>query len=106
MIRIGKGARFTRVAGINDFYWELITRCWHQAPEQRPSFAEILEILRKNRTEYAFPGTDLAALEKYENEVLAEDEEFLKWEAATVPEIIVGLPPPSKGARWLQRRLS
>jgi hypothetical protein len=72
--RVEKGARFKRVEGINDFYWGLIQQCWHQSPEQRPSFTEIIDILQSHRREYAFPGSDLAALEAFENVAISDNQ--------------------------------
>ena len=55
---------------IPDFYWELITYCWDQDPWRRPTFVQIVKEFRKNRESYAFPGTDLGALEEYEGRIL------------------------------------
>jgi serine/threonine protein kinase len=73
-IRVGKGARFKRVEGISDFYWALIQQCWHQDPEQRPSFTELIDILQSHRREYAFPGSDLAALEAFEKIAIPDNQ--------------------------------
>jgi serine/threonine protein kinase len=87
MLRVGRGARLTRVPEISDFYWDLIQNCWDQNPERRKSFAEILEHLRSHRSEYAFPGTDVEALERYENEVLTGDEIFVQKQKEKKPVI-------------------
>jgi serine/threonine protein kinase len=41
--RVLKGVRFVRSHAISPFYWGLMTQCWQQSPEARPSFAEILD---------------------------------------------------------------
>ena len=70
-MRVGQGARLKRPDNvIPDFYWELITNCWNHNPDMRPKFFEILDVLQKNRASYAFPGTDLGALEEYERRIL------------------------------------
>jgi serine/threonine protein kinase len=66
-----QGARFKRVPGIPGFYWSLIESCWNQDPRKRPSFSEILDVLRSDRSYYAFPDTDLEALEALEDKILA-----------------------------------
>ena len=68
---IASGKRPERAEGISDFYWDLITRCWNPDGTSRPSFAEIVDILRKNTDKYAFPGADIAALSEYEARCLA-----------------------------------
>ena len=71
MERVGKGARLTRIEGIPDFYWDLITSCWDQDPKKRPSFQEIVGLLHENTEKYIFPGADLAAVKEYESRVMA-----------------------------------
>jgi serine/threonine protein kinase len=82
-------------AHIPYFYWDLITACWADDPEERPSFEQILALLRADRS-WVFPGTDATALAAYEAKVL---EEFwfvagLKWTPPTMhpsplPELLV-----------------
>ena len=64
------GAGLKRPDGMPNFYWELITLCLMNDFCMRPSFRDILFELRKNRAEYAFPGSDLAQLKEYEQRVL------------------------------------
>jgi serine/threonine protein kinase len=79
--RIQKGERLIRVPEIPDFYWELITKCWNQDPIKRPYFGEIVEELRKHRSEYAFwEGIDLSELEEYENRILSAGDD-VDWAA-------------------------
>ena len=64
------GARFERVEGIPDFYWKLITKCWDGNPDKRPSFVDILRLLRSNREEYVFPGSDMSSIIEYEKRTI------------------------------------
>jgi serine/threonine protein kinase len=68
--RISRGARFVRDPGISNFYWDLITACWHQNPELRPTFDTIVQLLKDHQEDYSIPGSDLDELERYENKVL------------------------------------
>jgi serine/threonine protein kinase len=64
--RVMAGARFERTDEISNFYWELITDCWSQLADDRPTFADILKRLQANRNDYAFPETRRVELEAYE----------------------------------------
>ena len=64
------GASVKRPDGMPDFYWELIIACLNHDFVYRPSFIEIISELRRKRAEYAFPGSDLAQLQEYEQRVL------------------------------------
>jgi serine/threonine protein kinase len=75
LFRVGKGERFMRPDGMNDFLWRLVNRCWDAKVENRPSFSEIVEELRSHRSEYAIEGTNLVELEAYENRILRFDSE-------------------------------
>jgi serine/threonine protein kinase len=59
-----------RPDGINDFCWELITKCCSKNPSERPTADEIVRELRSHRAEYALEGTNLCELESYENSLL------------------------------------
>jgi serine/threonine protein kinase len=49
---------------IPPFYWDLITRCWDDDPERRPSFADLQALFGIDRR-WVFPGTDESALAAY-----------------------------------------
>lgn len=69
MHHIGQGKRPIRDNNIPNCYWELIERCWNQNQEERPTFAEITEILKDDRYvlhDYGEP--DLDELHRYQNE--------------------------------------
>jgi hypothetical protein len=57
-----------RTPEIPPFYWELITACWYRAPHPRPSFIEILEHLRADRSS-VLPDNRVAEVEEYEERV-------------------------------------
>ncbi|ELP92758.1 serine-threonine protein kinase, putative [Entamoeba invadens IP1] len=40
-----EGNRLPRPTGMNDNYWELMTSCWNQVPDKRPSFTDILKTI-------------------------------------------------------------
>lgn len=67
--RVEKGARLKRPDGIPEFYWKMITECWEQDPDMRPTFRQIVEAFQKS-DEWIFPGTDLARLREYQERVL------------------------------------
>ena len=84
-MRVGNGARLARLKDVNPkFYWDLITCSWAQNPKERPTFPQIVDELQKNRTSYAFPGTDLGALEGYERRIL----EGVELVDRTFPEVL------------------
>jgi serine/threonine protein kinase len=51
MMRVCTGSRFRRTPEIPSFYWDLITDCWAQNPDERPSFSEIVRRLRVRSSE-------------------------------------------------------
>ena len=55
---------------ISDAYRELICRCCDPKPEDRPTFAQIVEELQRYPEEFAFPGTDFDALREYQDWIL------------------------------------
>jgi serine/threonine-protein kinase len=70
MMHVLSGTRFIKPDKIPDFYWELIQQCWAPAWGTRPFFPDIVnEFLRSH--EYAFDGTDMKALEEYENRLIS-----------------------------------
>jgi serine/threonine protein kinase len=70
MTRVRLGARLAYVKEIPDFYWALILACWSQNPDQRPSIAQVVQLLVIDRS-WVFPGTNAAELAAYEEKVLA-----------------------------------
>ena len=71
LLAVMQGRRLARVPEIPDFVWEdLICACWHPRPEDRPYFVDIVEHLRTNTEEWAFPGTDLDALREYQTRIM------------------------------------
>jgi serine/threonine protein kinase len=71
LMRVMNGARLVRVTEINEFYWDLITRCWDKEPNKRPTFEEIVRHLKANQERYKIDGTDVAELSAYEEKVTA-----------------------------------
>ena len=68
--RILNGARLCRPIGVSDFLWDLITSCWAEKPEDRPSFVEIVHMLREHNEDWVFRGTDLLLLTEYEDRIV------------------------------------
>lgn len=69
--RIVDGLRFERLENIPDHYWELIVFCWDQDPNNRPSFDEIVNILKDDRfalTEFGVK-TNLDELHEYQKRI-------------------------------------
>ena len=67
---VTQGCRLARVPEIPDFVWDCICACWDEKPENRPSFVEIVKVLRTNTEKWAFPGTDLDALREYQTRIM------------------------------------
>ena len=69
LFRIMKGQRLKKKDCIPKIYWELITKCWDQQPENRPSFSEIVKELKNDKYAIADNGilTDLNELHQYQN---------------------------------------
>ena len=68
---IAKGWRPSRPELVPDHYWDLIQKCWHQNPNERPTFAEITEILKNDIyaiNEFGMK-TDLNQLHEYQNRI-------------------------------------
>ena len=49
----------------------LISNCWDNDPEKRPSFTEIIDIIENNEI---YPGTDFELIESYKNIVFKNSE--------------------------------
>jgi hypothetical protein len=71
MMRIAKGVRYRRPKGIPDSLWQLVTECWQQEAEKRPTFAEIIEKLKKSM-DLTFPGTNLTAYKEFQDRITQE----------------------------------
>lgn len=69
--KIGRGERPRKMEFIPDHYWELIEACWSQDPSERPTFAEIVDILKDDKfalNEFGMK-TDLEKLHEYQKRV-------------------------------------
>jgi serine/threonine protein kinase len=69
-MRITRGFRLKRQQGIPDKYWELIEKCWHQDPGQRPTFTDIVRDMRAT-TDYTIERTDVTKYREYQTRVCA-----------------------------------
>ena len=69
--KICEGQRPLRPKSIPDNYWNLIQQCWSQDPNDRPTFAEITEILKNDSYAIEEFGmkTDLELLHEYQNRI-------------------------------------
>jgi serine/threonine protein kinase len=72
MMRILGGARLARQPEIPDAFWGIITRCWSQAPADRPRFADVVAMMSGNTT-FTLPGTDAERYLEYQRRMLAAD---------------------------------
>ena len=68
--KVERGARLARGPGIPDFLWNLIQRCWAPKADERPSFVEIVKMLREHEKDWVFPGTDLVAFREYQKRIV------------------------------------
>lgn len=71
MKEIAKGNRPVKLNNIPDHYWELIEYCWDDNLDSRPSFNEIVEILKDDKyalTEFGVE-TNLDELHEYQNRI-------------------------------------
>jgi hypothetical protein len=60
-----------RVPEIPDKLWELISECWRQEPEDRPSFAEITDGMLKSNY-FVLDGTNLDTYHEYQQRIMSE----------------------------------
>jgi hypothetical protein len=68
MIRVLRGARFTKKPGNPDPIWRLIEMCWKQNPKERPTFSGIVD--EEQRPIHV--GWDLSEYHKYRDRRLRE----------------------------------
>ena len=68
--KLSQGVRFARGPGIPDFLWNLIQRCWAGKAADRPSFVEIVRMLREHEEDWVLPGTDLVMFREYEQRIV------------------------------------
>lgn len=68
---IEKGKRPIRPNDIPDHYWKLINDCWSHNPDDRPTFDEILDILKDDKYAIEEFGmkTNLEQLHEYQNRI-------------------------------------
>jgi serine/threonine protein kinase len=71
---ISAGTRFKWKPEIPEALWKLITSCWKQEPEKRPSFHEIAEMML-NSDDFTFPGTDLDEYHEYQTRIIRETDD-------------------------------
>jgi serine/threonine protein kinase len=69
--RINKGERFIRPEKMPDPFWTLISECWDQQPDQRPSFAEITRRMM-DCDEFTIEGTDMGEYGEYRTRIMRE----------------------------------
>ena len=71
MMLIVRGVRPTRPENMPDSYWELIQKCWKENPNDRPTFAEIVEELKDDKYAIEEFGmkTNLDELHRYQNRI-------------------------------------
>lgn len=71
MFKINSGIRLDRPVNIPDHYWELIEKCWQGDYAKRPTFDEIVEILKDDKYALEEFGmkTDLKILHEYQKRI-------------------------------------
>jgi hypothetical protein len=67
--RIRPGKKANRPVGAPEAIWNLIGECWKEAPEERPSFAEITKRMLSS-DDFAFPNTDLDEYHRYQQKIV------------------------------------
>jgi serine/threonine protein kinase len=69
--RISQGARPEKPPGMPDCIWDVVRRCWKQAPAERPTFWQLVNEWKGARG-YVVPGADRAQLLQYEEKVFRQ----------------------------------
>ena len=69
LMRLLRGDRPKRVPEMSDIWWELITKCWKQDPNDRPTFDDIVGKMLAN-DELVIRGTDLSEYKKYQRRLV------------------------------------
>jgi serine/threonine protein kinase len=96
--RICSGARPTKPPKMPDCIWEIVTRCWKQAPAERPTFWQLINEWKGARS-YVVPGADPAQLLRYEERV------FRPCGQPKLPACHEVLPLDSEAARVFSRQV-
>jgi hypothetical protein len=69
MRAVQEGLRFERAPGIPDRIWVLITQCWSQDPNDRPTFADIARMMTESH-DFALPGTNVPEYDEYQQKIM------------------------------------
>ena len=72
---IKEGHRPVRSDKINDAFWELMQKCWASDPEERPSAAQIVEMIESDPGAYSDPTGKDKLLEKYIRDLQSQIEQ-------------------------------
>jgi serine/threonine protein kinase len=64
--RVSSGHRYVRLPEIPEYHWRLICACWNANPEDRPTFAELLEDCHCHHN-YILPEADRDSVLAYES---------------------------------------
>jgi serine/threonine protein kinase len=67
-LRVMWGHRYVRLPEIPDGHWKVICACWQQNPDNRPTFAQVLEYIHSDH-KYILPGADRDSVLAYERRV-------------------------------------
>lgn len=78
MMKIVSRERPVKPDGMPDCYWELVQSCWNSDPKKRPSFNDIVELLKNDSfvlNEFGI-NTNLDELHEYQNRIESEEIEI------------------------------
>jgi hypothetical protein len=64
--KVERGVRYVRLPEIPEAHWELMCKCWKQSPDDRPTFAQLLEYFHSDHN-YILPGADRDSVLAYES---------------------------------------